>query len=106
MVCSASLFSFNRYVATEMGSCAWISPVRSFKASSSIRRIMDKPMDSTSLIVPWPWQRGHTTPLVSPNEGRSLWRDNSIKPKREIFPICTRARSLAKASRMRFSTSR
>ena len=75
-------------------------------ASSSIKRKIDKAIDSLERIVPWPLQRGHGPWLASPSEGRKRWRDISSKPKREILPICTRARSGRAASFKRFSTSR
>ena len=53
-----------------------------------------------------PLQRGQLMCAVSSSEGCSRWRDSSIRPKREILPICTRARSKRSASRRRFSTSR
>ena len=56
-------------------------------------------------MLPWPWQRGHTTPLVSPSDGRRRWRLISSRPKREIRPIWTRARSDFRASFRRFSTA-
>ena len=49
--------------------------------------------DSTLRMWPVPWQRGQDMWLVSPSEVCSRWRDSSIRPKREILPICTRARS-------------
>ena len=102
----AARFSLSRNVATGTGSTARIWALRSFIASSSIKRSTDSDRERTSRMVPCPLQRGHTTPLVSPREGRRRWRDISIKPKREIRPIWTRARSSLSASRIRFSTSR
>ncbi len=40
-----------------------------------------------------PWQRGQGMYADSASAGRSRWRDSSIRPKREILPSCTRARS-------------
>ena len=51
-------------------------------------------------------QRGHTIWLDSSSDGRSRCRDISKRPKREILLICTRARSICRASRSRFSTLR
>ena len=88
------------------GSTTRISAERSLLASSLIKRMMDKASDATSRMLPWPLQRGQTMPEVSPNEGRKRWRDISIKPKREIRPTCTRARSSFRLSRSLFSTAR
>ncbi len=49
---------------------------------------------SVSRITPTPLQRGQVTWLPSFSAGRSRWRDSSISPKREILPICTRARTV------------
>ena len=67
---------------------------------------MDSARDLVSRMVPWPVQRGQTIALVSPREGRRRWRDISSRPKREILPTWTLARSIARASRTRFSTAR
>ncbi len=75
-------------------------------ASSSTMRKIDSASDSMSLMLPWPLQRGQTIALVSPREGRRRCLDISSNPKREIRPTWTRARSMASASRIRFSTSR
>ena len=56
-------------------------------------RKMCRAVDSMPRICPVPLQRGHGMWLVSPKLGRKRWRDNSNKPKREILPVCTRARS-------------
>ena len=55
-------------------------------------------------MVPWPTQRGQTISLLSPSDGRSLWRDISISPKRDMRPIWTLALSIFTTSRRRFST--
>ena len=99
-------FSLRRKVATSTGSSARIRSVFSFIASSSRIRRMDRARDSTPRMVPWPLQRGQTSWLDSPREGRRRWRDISIRPKREMRPSWTRARSCFMASRSRFSTSR
>ena len=99
-------FSLSKKAATWKGTRARTSAVRSFSASSSIKRKIARDRDSTSRIMPWPLQRGQTTPLLSPNDGRRRWRDISSKPKREIRPTCTRARSASRHSRIRSSTAR
>ncbi len=68
--------------------------------------MIDRAKDSVSRIEPCPLQRGHTTPRLSVREGRSRWRDISNKPKREMRPICTRARSSFNAFSNFSSTAR
>ena len=102
----ASRFSLSRKVAASTGSCATTRAVRSFMASSSSRRRTDSDIDSMPRMRPSPWQRGQTSWLDSPSDGRSRWRDISIRPKREMRPICTRARSIFSASRSLSSTWR
>ncbi len=63
-------------------------------------------VDSVPRMWPMPWQRGQGMYADSASAGRSRWRDSSIRPKREILPSCTRARSYFSASRRRVSTSR
>ena len=63
-------FSLSKNAATWNGTRARTSAVRSFRASSSIRRKIASEIDSTSRMTPWPLQRGQTMPLVSPKEGR------------------------------------
>ena len=85
---------------------ALICAVRSLDDSSSIRRMIESAKDSVSRIDPWPLQRGHTVPRLSVRDGRSRWRDISNRPKREMRPICTRARSSFNAFRSVSSTAR
>ena len=99
-------FSFRRKVAASTGSWTTTWAVFSFIASSSTRRSTERLSDSTLRTRPSPAQRGQTIWLDSPSDGRRRWRDISIRPKREMRPTCTRARSIFKASRRRFSTSR
>ena len=99
-------FSFNKKVATGIGSCASMRADFSFIASSSIRRRMERARDSTLRIEPSPLQRGQATWIDSPSDGRRRWRDISNRPNREMRPIWTRARSTLRASRILFSTSR
>ena len=99
-------FSLSRKAAASTGTWAITLPVFSFIASSSMMRSTASASDSTPRMVPWPLQRGQTSWLDSPSEGRSRWRDISSRPKREMRPIWTRARSIFNASRRRFSTSR
>ena len=87
------------------GTSARISALRSLLADSSTKRRIESDSDLVSRIVPWPVQRGQTFALVSPSEGRSRWRDISKRPKRDILPTCTRARSMLSASRILFSTA-
>ena len=101
-----SRFSFNKNEPTFRGTSARIWPVFSFAASSSIKRKIERERDGKSRTIPVPLQRGQTCPEVSPKEGRKRWRDISIKPKREMRPTCTRARSISRAFFKRFSTSR
>ena len=93
-------------MATLTGTIARITALRSFWASSSTKRSMERAMFLVPRMVPCPLQRGHTFDVVSPSEGRKRCRDISSKPKREILPTCTRARSIFKASRIRVSTAR
>ena len=80
--------------------------VRSLRVSSPIRRSTASASDSTLRMWPMPLQRGQVWCADSPSDGRSRCRDISSRPKREILPIWTRARSMRTASRSRFSTSR
>ena len=57
-------------------------------------------------MLPWPSQRGQVMCEASSKEGRNLCLESSSKPKRDILPTCTLARSSAKASRSLASTSR
>ena len=59
-----------------------------------------------SRMTPVPLQRGQVMWVPSLSAGRSRWRDSSIRPKREILPVCTRARSRLSASFRHCSTSR
>ena len=93
-------------MATLTGTCTTIRAVCSFMASSSMIRRMDRANDSVPRMVPWPSQRGQIICTDSPSDGRRRCRDISSRPKREIRPICTRARSIFSASRRVFSTSR
>ena len=99
-------FSLSRKVATSTGNCTWMIALFSFIASSWVIRRMCNAVDSMPRIWPVPWQRGHGIWLVSPKLGRRRWRESSSRPKREILPVCTRARSRCNASRKAFSTSR
>src|SRR3546814_17951220 len=67
---------------------------------------MDSDSDSMLRMRPWPSQRGQTIWLDSPRLARRRWRESSSRPKREIRPNCTRARSNLSAPCRRFSTSR
>ena len=58
--------------------------VFSFKASSSIKRKIERDKLSLSRTLPVPWQRGQTWCDDSPKEGLKRWRDISNKPKREM----------------------
>ena len=98
-------FSFSKKVATGTGTMARISRLNSFCASSSTNLNIDRARDRVPRMVPCPLQRGHVRDIVSSRDGRSLCRDISNKPKREIRPTCTRARSTSRASRILFSTS-
>src|SRR5664279_1236608 len=69
-----------------------------------IRR-MCRAVDSAPRMWPMPWQRGQAMCADSASAGRRRWRESSMRPKREILPSCTRARSYLSASRRRFSTS-
>ncbi|MNT21054.1 hypothetical protein D3C72_1563780 [compost metagenome] len=68
--------------------------------------MIDSDSDSTLRMRPWPSQRGQTIWLDSPRLGRRRWRLISSRPKREMRPTCTRARSYLSAFARRFSTSR
>ena len=106
MAWMSARFSFNKKVATSTGNCTWMIALLSFMASSCVMRNMCKAVDSMPRMWPVPLHRGQGMWLVSPKLGRKRWRDSSSKPKREILPVCTRARSWCKASRSAFSTSR
>ena len=95
-----------RYDETIRGTSVRTSAHFCLFASSWMMRNIDSARDSTSRMLPWPLQRGQVIALVSPSEGRRRWRDISSKPKREMRPTWTRARSASSASRIRFSTSR
>ncbi len=99
-------FSLSKNVPTVTGTTALISALRSFFASSSIMRRMDRERDLVLRIVPCPEHRGQTLEDVSSRDGRKRWRDISSRPKRDIRPICTRALSMLSASFILFSTSR
>src|SRR3546814_18315766 len=88
------VFFFKQKTAYEMRISDWSSDVCS------------SDLDSASRITPVPLQRGQVMCEPSFRAGRRRWRDSSIRPKREILPICTRARSKCKASRRRCSTAR
>jgi hypothetical protein len=57
-------------------------------------------------MKPVPCSAGRRMWVVSLERGRRRWRDSSSRPKREILPTWTRARSWLEPSRRRFSTSR
>ena len=80
--------------------------LRSLSDSSSSTRRIDNASDSMPRIRPWPLHRGQISVVSSSSDGRSRCRDISSRPKREMRPICTRARSSWSASRMRVSTAR
>ncbi|MNT17079.1 hypothetical protein D3C72_1522120 [compost metagenome] len=82
-----------------------MAAVFSFIASSWMMRSTCRADDSVSRMWPVPLQRGQVMCEPSDSEGRRRWRDSSIRPKRLILPICTRARSWRRASFRRVSTS-
>ena len=88
------------------GTMARTPALRSFSVSSSRIRRTERARERTLRITPCPVHRGQMMAVVSSREGRRRCRDISMRPKREIRPTCTRARSASKASRMRFSTAR
>ncbi|MCY1539647.1 hypothetical protein D9M68_752440 [compost metagenome] len=93
-------------MATSTGTWACTAAVFSFIASSCSRRSTCSALDSASRITPVPLQRGQVMCEPSFRAGRRRWRDSSIRPKRDILPIWTRARSKWRASRRRCSTAR
>ena len=99
-------FSLKRKVATSTGTSATSLEVESFIASSSSTRSTVSAVERRLRIVPTPSQRGQRSWLNSAKEGRRRWRDISSKPKREMRPIWTRARSIFTQSRILFSTAR
>ena len=63
-------------------------------------------LDSTVRLRPTPSQWRQTVVEASSSERRRRWRLISMRPNWLILPHCTRARSEASASFMRFSTAR
>ena len=61
---------------------------------------------SVERTEPSPWQVGQTCEESSCRLGRSRWRDSSRRPNMLIRPSWMRARSIFRASRIRFSTER
>ena len=98
-------FSLSKNVATGTGTMALISRLNSFCASSSTRRRIDSASERVPRMVPCPLHRGQVLDMVSSREGRKRCRDISRRPKREMRPTWTLARSTTSASRILFSTS-